>query len=98
MASAASFIGGNVSVTSYHAVRDFSHRTVKISHRTVNLPTEYKQVVIGGILHGENRRFLFMFMSLNIPCSEKKSLTMRELVIDTFPPMNKAANNKLFKF
>jgi hypothetical protein len=41
-------------MTSYRAVRDFSHRTA-------NLPTEYKQVVIGGIPDGENRRFLFMF-------------------------------------
>jgi hypothetical protein len=96
-------------MTSYRAVRDFSHRTVKISHRTVNLPTEYKQVVIGGIPHGENRRFFLCFasMSLNLPCSErflpcgeKKSLTVRELVIDTFPHgerLNEAANNKHFK-
>jgi hypothetical protein len=37
MVSAALFIGGNVSITSYRAVRDFSHRMVKISHHTVNL-------------------------------------------------------------
>jgi hypothetical protein len=61
MALAASFIGGNVSMTSYRAVRDFSHRTVKISHCTVNPPTKYKQCIISGIPHGENRRFLFMF-------------------------------------
>jgi hypothetical protein len=94
-------------MTRYHAMRDFSHRMVKISHCTVNLPTEYKQVVIGSILHGENPRFLFMFciMSLNLPCGErflpcgeKKSLTVRELVIDTFPSINEAANNKLFIF
>jgi hypothetical protein len=48
-------------MTSYRAGRDFSHRTVKISHRTVNPPSKYKQVFIGGIPHGENRRFLFMF-------------------------------------
>jgi hypothetical protein len=34
---AALFIGGNVSMTSSRTVRDFSHRMVKISHRTVNL-------------------------------------------------------------
>jgi hypothetical protein len=28
----------------------------------------------------------------------KKSLTVRELVNDTFPPMNEAANTILFKF
>jgi hypothetical protein len=61
MASAASFIGGDLSMTSSRAMRDFSHRTVKISHRTVNPPSKYKQFVIGGIPHGENRRFLFMF-------------------------------------
>jgi hypothetical protein len=71
---------GNVSMTSYRAVRDFSHRTVNISHRTVNPPTKYKQVVIGGIPHGENHRFL---------CPRD---------FDTCPPMNEAANNKLFKF
>jgi hypothetical protein len=61
MVLAASFIGGNVSLTSSRTVRDFSHRTVKISHRAVNPPTKYKQFVIGGIPHRENRRFLFMF-------------------------------------
>jgi hypothetical protein len=59
MVSAALFIGGNLSMTSNRAVRDFSHRTVKISHRTVNPPSKSKQVVIGCI--PENRRFLFMF-------------------------------------
>jgi hypothetical protein len=44
MASAASFIGGNVSMTSYRAVRDFSHRTVKFSHRTVNLMTSMQNM------------------------------------------------------
>jgi hypothetical protein len=40
------------------------------------------------LLHGE--RFL--------PHGEKKSLTVRELVIDTLPPMNEAANHILFEF
>jgi hypothetical protein len=61
MVLAASFIGGNVSLTSSRMVRDFSQRAVEISHRAVNPPTKYKQVVIGGIPHGENCRFLFMF-------------------------------------
>jgi hypothetical protein len=39
-------------------------------------------------------------MSLNLPHGEKKSLTVRELVIDidTLPPMNEAANHLLFEF
>jgi hypothetical protein len=54
MVLAASFTGGNMSLTSSRMVRDFSHRAV-------NPPSKYKQVVIGGIPHGVNRRVLFMF-------------------------------------
>jgi hypothetical protein len=48
MVLAASFIGGNVSMTSSRTVRDFSHRAVEISHRAVNPPTKYKQCIISG--------------------------------------------------
>jgi hypothetical protein len=37
-------------------------------------------------------------MSLNLPHGEKKSLTARELVIDTLPPMKEAANHILLEF
>jgi hypothetical protein len=53
MVLAASFIGGNVSLTSSRTVRDFSHRAVEISHCAVNPPTKYKQCIISGILHGK---------------------------------------------
>jgi hypothetical protein len=50
MVLAASFIGGNVSLTSSCTVRDFSHRAVEISHPVVNPPTK---CIISGIPHGE---------------------------------------------
>jgi hypothetical protein len=45
-----------LSSTSTGTVRDFSHRNVNISHRTVNPPTEYKQFIIRQFLHGEYYR------------------------------------------
>jgi hypothetical protein len=37
-------------------VRDFSRRKVKISHCTVNPPTEYKNIIISQLLHDEISR------------------------------------------
>jgi hypothetical protein len=51
------FIARYVSMTRTGRVRDFSHRKVKISHFTVNPPTEYKQIIISQLLHGEISRF-----------------------------------------
>jgi hypothetical protein len=49
-----SFIALYLSLTITSTVRDFSHRNGKISHRTVNPPTEYKQFIISQFPHGEN--------------------------------------------
>jgi hypothetical protein len=47
------FIARYVLFTSTGTVRDFSHRKVEISHRTVNHPIEYKQIIISQLLHSE---------------------------------------------
>jgi hypothetical protein len=42
-------------------VRDFSYRNVKIFHRTVNTPTEYKLLIISQFPHGANYSKVKMF-------------------------------------
>jgi hypothetical protein len=45
----------------------------------------------------EFRRFCCLAGNFSFPHGEKKSLTVRELVIDTLPPMNFNIENKNFK-
>jgi hypothetical protein len=52
-----SFIAWRLSLTSTGLVRDFSQRNVKISHRMVNPPTKYKQIIISQLPHGEISRY-----------------------------------------
>jgi hypothetical protein len=96
-----------VSWTSSRTARDFSHHTVKISRRAVNLPTENKQFILGQFPHCENRRFLFMFCIYFIKFTTRreiftvrreKYLAVRELIQDTYRARSEAANPVLFKF
>jgi hypothetical protein len=61
-----SFIALYLSLKSTGTVRDFSHHNVKISHRMLNPPTEYKQFIISQLPHGEISRYKAYKMVANL--------------------------------
>jgi hypothetical protein len=98
-----SFIAQYLSLTSTGTMRDFSHRNVKISHRRVNPPTEYKHY------HKPvTARWNFVTIRweklVPIPVRWEiltlwweKSLTVLVIVIDKYRAMQATANPILFR-
>jgi hypothetical protein len=86
---AVSFIALYLSLSSTSTVRDFSHRNVNISHRTVNPPTEHKQFIISQgeksltvlvLVNAKYRRRTLYFLILRL----KIKILKRAIATDPF--------------